>query len=76
MLHRHVVRALETVYADDLDAVAARLALHCERADETEMAITYYERAAVVADRIQASNDADDYRQRADSLREEERVSH
>jgi len=76
MLHRHVVRALETVYADDLDAVAARLALHCERADETEMAITYYERAAVVADRIQASNDADDYRQRADLLREEERVSH
>jgi len=75
MLHRHVVRALERVYAEDLDAVAARLALHCERADETEMAIAYYERAAVVADRIQASDDADDYRQRAGLLREEEKVS-
>jgi DNA-binding SARP family transcriptional activator len=73
MLHRHVARALESVYADDLDGVAARLALHCERADEPEMAVAYYERAAAVADRMQAVDDAARYRERAGALRGEER---
>lgn len=73
MLHRHVVRALETIYADDLDAVAARLALHCERADETEMAAEYYERAAAVAERMQVADDVARYHKRAASLRSQER---
>ena len=72
MLHRHVARALETIYADDLDPVAARLALHCERADERELAVGYYERAADVADRIRASDDAARYKRRAAALRDEE----
>ena len=72
MLHRHVARALESVHADDLDAVAARIALHCERADENEMAAAYYDRAAVVAQRMQAADEAARYRERAASLRPEE----
>ena len=72
MLHRHVVRALETIYADDLDAVAARLAIHCERADETEMAAKYYDRAAAVAERMQVADDAARYHKRAASLRSQE----
>ena len=72
MLHRHVARALETVYADEMDEVVARLADHCERADEWEMAIAYYERAAAVADRLHADTDVARYRRRADALRHEE----
>jgi predicted ATPase len=73
MLHRHVARALETVYADDMDAVAARVASHYERANELEEAIAYYHRAAQNAQRVQSEEDAARYRQRAAVL--QERVS-
>ena len=73
MLHRHVARALETVYARDLDAVAARIAAHCERAEEWDEAIAYYERAARVAKEIEAREDAARYRRRAQALQQQSR---
>ncbi|MGD2177951.1 MAG: BTAD domain-containing putative transcriptional regulator [Anaerolineae bacterium] len=71
MLHRHVARALETVYADDLDTVAAQIAAHYERGDEPEEAIEYYQRAAEVALRVQCEEDVTRYRQRASVLQEQ-----
>jgi predicted ATPase len=68
MLHRHVARALETVYADDLDPVAARLASHCERAHEHQEAVRYYRRAAEVAEGMQALKEAARYCRRASEL--------
>jgi len=70
LLHRHVAWALERVYADDLDPVAARVAAHYERADEIEQAIEYYRRAAEVALTMQAEEEAARYRQRASALLE------
>jgi DNA-binding SARP family transcriptional activator len=70
MLHRHVASALEAVHADDLDAVAARVAAHYEHAGELEEAAAYYARAAPVAERMQQREDAARYRQRASALLE------
>lgn len=71
MLHRHAARALEAVYAEDLDSVAARIADHCERAHERREAARYYRRAAEVAEKMQALEEAARYRQRASELEEE-----
>jgi len=49
MLHRHVARALERVHAKSLDAVAARIANHYERAAEPEEGVRRYQQAADVA---------------------------
>jgi DNA-binding SARP family transcriptional activator len=68
MLHRRVGGALETVHADDLDSVAARIAAHYERADEPEEAAHYYRRAADVARKTRAEEEAARYRQRASAL--------
>ena len=58
LLHRRIAQALEAVYADDLDPVSAQIAAHCERAGLAERAIPYYQRAAVVAQRVYANDDA------------------
>jgi DNA-binding SARP family transcriptional activator len=70
MLHRHVARALERVYADNLDSVAARVAAHYEQADEPSEAIAYYQQAAQMAERMQIAEDAARYRERASALLE------
>ena len=49
VLHRRVARALEQIYADDLDAVSAQLAAHYEHAGMSMQAVEYYRRAADVA---------------------------
>ena len=72
MLHRHVASALETVHADRLDAVAARVAAHYERGGEPQEAEAYYRRAARVAEAMQSQEDAARYRQRASALAEED----
>ena len=51
VLHRRVARALEQVYAGDLDAVSAQLAAHYEQADNPTQAVAYYRRAAEMAER-------------------------
>jgi hypothetical protein len=66
-----VARALEHVYADNLDAVAARIAAHYERADEPHEAIAYYQRAAEMAEKMRAQDEAARYRQRTSALKGE-----
>lgn len=71
MLHRRVAQAMEHVYGDDVDGMAARIASHYERADEPQEAIVYYQLAADLARRMQAEEEAARYRQRASRLEEE-----
>jgi DNA-binding SARP family transcriptional activator/predicted ATPase len=58
MLHRRVAQTLEAMHAEDLDSVSGQLASHYERAGMIEQAIPYYQRAAAVAQRVYANEDA------------------
>ncbi len=58
MLHRRAAQALETLHADDLDAVSGQIASHYECAGMIEQALPYYQRAAAVAQRVYANEDA------------------
>src|SRR5438034_4210644 len=58
MLHRRVAHALEALQAEDLDSVSGQLASHYERAGMIEQALPYYQRAAAVAQRVYANEDA------------------
>jgi predicted ATPase len=60
LLHRRIAQSLEAMLLDDLDAVSAQIAAHYDRAGQTERAIPYYERAALVAQRVYANEDATD----------------
>ena len=56
--HLRVATALERLHADNPDAVSAQLAAHYERASRRDRAITWYERAADVAQRLHANTEA------------------
>jgi len=58
MLHRRVAQALEAIYAEDLDSVSGQIASHYERAGMIEQALPFYQRAAAVAQRVYANEDA------------------
>src|SRR5439155_10222415 len=58
MLHRRVAQALEAMYAEDLDSVSGQSASHYERAGMIEQALPLYQRAAAVAQRVYANEDA------------------
>jgi DNA-binding SARP family transcriptional activator/predicted ATPase len=58
MLHRRVAQALEAMHAEDLDSVSGQIASHYERAGMIEQALPYYQRAAAVAQRVYANEDA------------------
>jgi len=59
MLHRRVAQALEAMHVEeDLDSVSGQIASHYERAGMIEQALPYYQRAAAVAQRVYASEDA------------------
>jgi predicted ATPase len=58
LLHRRVAQALETVHAGDLAAVSGQLAVHFEQAGLPAQAIPYYYRAATVAQRVYANEEA------------------
>jgi len=58
LLHRRVAQAMETMHADDLDAVSGQIASHYEQAGMIEQALPYYQRAAAVAQRVYANEDA------------------
>jgi predicted ATPase len=60
LLHRRIAHSLEAMRPDDLDAVSAQIAAHYDRAGEAERAIPYYERAALVSQRVYANEDAID----------------
>ncbi len=76
LLHRKVAQALEAVYAGDLEAVSAQVAAHYEHAGQPEQAIPYYQRAAEVARRIYANEEAVRYERRALALLETAETLH
>jgi len=56
--HRRIARALEEMLGDDLDPASGQIAAHYERGGSIERAIPYYHRAALVAHRVFAHEDA------------------
>jgi DNA-binding SARP family transcriptional activator/predicted ATPase len=58
LVHRRVAHALETIFAADLDLVSGQLAAHYERAGLPWQATPYFHRAAVVAQRVSANDEA------------------
>src|SRR5438034_9240108 len=58
MLHHRVAQALQAMSASDLDSVSGQLASHYERAGMIEQALPFYQRAAAVAQRVYANEDA------------------
>jgi DNA-binding SARP family transcriptional activator/tetratricopeptide (TPR) repeat protein len=58
LLHRRIAHSLEAMRADDLDAVSSQIAAHYDRAGDAERAIPYFERAALVSQRVYANEDA------------------
>lgn len=58
LLHRRIARRLEALHRDDLDPISGQIAAHYERAGMAEQAIPYYRRAAGVAQRLYANEDA------------------
>ncbi len=58
LLHHRVAQALEAMYAEDLDSISGQLASHYERAGMIEQALPCYQRAAAVAQRVYANEDA------------------
>ncbi len=71
VLHRRVAQALELVYADDLDTVAAVLADQYERAGRPGRAVQHHERAAQVAAGVFANQKAIRHYRRAAKLLQE-----
>jgi predicted ATPase len=58
--HVQVAHALETLHADNVDPVSAQLAAHYDQAGEALRAISFYQRAADVAQRVYAHHEATD----------------
>ncbi|RIK24630.1 MAG: hypothetical protein DCC55_41225 [Chloroflexi bacterium] len=58
ILHRRVAQALEIIHATNLDPVSGQVAVHYEQAGLLEKAIQCYQRAAEVARRIGAYDEA------------------
>jgi predicted ATPase/DNA-binding SARP family transcriptional activator len=58
LLHRRVAQAQEAMHAEDLDLVSGQIASHYERAGMIEQALPFYQRAAAVAQRVYANEDA------------------
>jgi tetratricopeptide (TPR) repeat protein len=56
--HLKVAQALETLHADNVDPVSAQLAAHYDQAGEALRAISFYQRAADVAQRVYAHHEA------------------
>jgi DNA-binding SARP family transcriptional activator/predicted ATPase len=58
LFHRRVAEALEVVHGGELDAISGELAVHYARANRFSNAIHYHQRAAAVARRAFANEDA------------------
>ena len=56
-LHGELARTLADLHSDTLDAVAAQIAVHYDRAGSLEQATDYYQRAVEVARRVYAHDD-------------------
>jgi len=75
LLHLQAARALEALHASELDPVSPQLAAHYERAGRPGQAVPYYLRAAKVARRVYANQEAIALLRRGLALAEEERAS-
>ena len=58
LLHRRIAQALEVTNADDLSPISGQIASQYERGGMADRAIPSYQRAAVVAQRLYANEDA------------------
>ena len=58
MLHLRVAQALEALAGEEVDRVSGQIASHYERAGMIEQALPFYQRAAAVAQRVYANEDA------------------
>jgi DNA-binding SARP family transcriptional activator len=58
LLHQRIAQALEGMYAGDIAPISGQIASHYERAGMIELAISYYQRAAPVAARLYANEEA------------------
>jgi DNA-binding SARP family transcriptional activator len=58
LLHRRIAQAMELLCAARLDDVSASIAVHLERGGQPARAVPYLERAAAVAIRVSASEEA------------------
>lgn len=58
MVHQRIAQALESMYAGDIAPVSGRIASHYERAGMIELALSYYQRAVTVAERLYANEEA------------------
>lgn len=58
MLHQRIAQALETLHSEDIAPISGQIALHYEQAGMIELALSYYQRAAAVAERMYANEGA------------------
>jgi DNA-binding SARP family transcriptional activator len=58
LIHRRIAQAIELVFGGRLDEVSAPLAMHLERGGHPARAVPHLERAAAVAMRVSASEEA------------------
>jgi DNA-binding SARP family transcriptional activator len=65
LLHRRIAQALELRHHDDIDPIAAQLAVHLVAAGSADRACDMFERAAAVAARVLATAEAERHLSRA-----------
>ena len=58
LIHRRIAQGLELLFADRLDDVSASIAVHLERGGQPGRAVPFLERAAAVAMRVSATEEA------------------
>lgn len=68
LLHRRVAEALERIYAQQRETMAAQLAFHFEQASQVEQASAYYLQAGQAAQRVYAYREAIEHLERATTL--------
>jgi tetratricopeptide (TPR) repeat protein len=58
LIHRRIAQGMELLFASRLDEVSASIAMHLDRGGQASRAVPYLERAAAVATRVSASEEA------------------
>jgi len=58
LIHRRIAQGMELLFANRLDDVSASIALHFDRGGQPARAVPFLERAAAVATRVSASEEA------------------
>ena len=58
LIHRRIAQGMELLFADRLDEVSASIAVHLDRGGQPARAVPFLERAAAVATRVSANEEA------------------